>query len=245
VLKLNVVGVEKKLREVIKKNAEYRQQLKKTDGFIRKMGQILCFYRQRYKNNPRDRSPKKNGKDVPALEYLSGEINKLIHGHFTFDSKSSYLQRGKSEDRLEFNYNFDFDPINENNEDIFGIINVLPDSRSPNSSEEEEVRPPSDQYSAVPTKWTPDDASNKCEHCHNEFSWYRWRHHCRMCGKLVCYDCSKYKDYVVGYSDNKVRVCKECYSFKESLKKKGNEATSIFSGNFNPKRIRRSKHKDS
>eukprot|EP00826_Nyctotherus_ovalis_P021036 TRINITY_DN16714_c0_g5_i1.p2 TRINITY_DN16714_c0_g5~~TRINITY_DN16714_c0_g5_i1.p2 ORF type:complete len:122 (+),score=7.11 TRINITY_DN16714_c0_g5_i1:402-767(+) len=111
------------------------------------------------------------------------------------------------------------------------------------NSSHESPKPLPGHFFAFPTKWTPDDATNKCEHCHDEFTWYRWRHHCRMCGKLVCHGCSDYKDYVVGYSDNKVRVCKVCHSLKEGMKR-GSQATSIFSGNFNPKNLRSSRSKN-
>ena len=32
-------------------------------------------------------------------------------------------------------------------------------------------------------KWTPNDASKECQVCSQSFTWYRWRHHCRRCGK--------------------------------------------------------------
>ena len=180
---------------------------------------------------------RKSIEDVPALEFLSNEVNKVIHGHLTSNPKGLRI-RTHSEDHGGINYGFDFDHINENNEDIFGINNLSQGgSRSPESISDEEEKEEAELFSAEPTKWTPDDATNMCELCHSVFTWYRWRHHCRMCGKLVCNNCSKYKDYVVGYSDNRVRVCKECYLAKESLKKKANQATSIYSGNFNPKKL--------
>ncbi len=204
------------------------------------------------------RAEDEEDKEVPALEYLSSEINQIIHGHFVFSSKSisgrGRPPRAKSEERNSvLNYGFDFDPVNEADEDIFGIGNASSSGRSQSQSEDEEDdedqgaapngnRPEApQQFSSEPAKWTPDDATNMCEYCHSEFTWYRWRHHCRMCGKLVCHDCSRYRDYVVGYSDNKVRTCQECHLAKENLHKKANQATSIYSGNFNAKRLRDSR----
>ena len=255
-MKLKISQLEHKLRDEIKKNTECRQQLKKTDGFIRKLAQIIHAYRQKneYKMEIKAKL-EEDAKEVPALEYLSSEINKIIHGHFVSGPKSlsakSKKTRAKSEERnSELNYGFEFDPLNEADEDVFGIGNASSSGHSGNSdsenseNEEEAAGPaksPPQQFSSEPVRWTPDDATNFCEYCHSEFTWYRWRHHCRMCGRLVCHDCSRYKDYVVGYSDNKVRTCQECHIAKESVKKKGNQVTSIYSGNFNAKRFRDSR----
>lgn len=40
-------------------------------------------------------------------------------------------------------------------------------------------------------EWQPDDASKTCMHCHLPFiKMWRNRHHCRVCGQLVCASCS-------------------------------------------------------
>jgi FYVE zinc finger len=42
--------------------------------------------------------------------------------------------------------------------------------------------------------WEPDTATDQCRVCHKPFSRVlpiRWRHHCRLCGRNVCDDCSK------------------------------------------------------
>lgn len=264
-LKLKISQLEHKLREEVKKNTEFRQQLHKTDGFIRKLGQIIHTYRKKYENKyaPTEKlRESEESKEVPALEYLSSEINKVIHGHFAMDPKNLRQDKGsraRSEERYsELNYGFDFDPLNEADEDIFAMGNEassgggLPRSKSRESESDEgeaenepeefeNTRKTSHRNIYEPIKWTPDDATNFCEYCKSEFSWYRWRHHCRMCGRLVCHDCSKYRDYVVGYSDNKVRTCKECHVSKETLKSKSNQVVSIYSGKFNAKRLRDSR----
>ncbi len=40
-----------------------------------------------------------------------------------------------------------------------------------------------DNGNAKSIKWTPNDASKECQVCARAFTWYRWRHHCRRCGK--------------------------------------------------------------
>jgi len=41
-----------------------------------------------------------------------------------------------------------------------------------------------------PLSWTPDTASDHCLLCGIEFTLFRRRHHCRLCGALVCGSCS-------------------------------------------------------
>jgi hypothetical protein len=38
-------------------------------------------------------------------------------------------------------------------------------------------------------RWQPD--TSHCSRCRKEFGLFLWPHHCRLCGKVVCDDCSK------------------------------------------------------
>ncbi|TPX44557.1 hypothetical protein SeLEV6574_g04430 [Synchytrium endobioticum] len=38
--------------------------------------------------------------------------------------------------------------------------------------------------------WKPDASTNQCKACHCPFTFYRRRHHCRMCGEIFCHACS-------------------------------------------------------
>jgi FYVE zinc finger len=42
----------------------------------------------------------------------------------------------------------------------------------------------------VPPIWIPDGKTNECMRCSKLFGWRRRRHHCRLCGRCVCADCS-------------------------------------------------------
>jgi hypothetical protein len=41
--------------------------------------------------------------------------------------------------------------------------------------------------------WRPDSADGSCEHCSTDFTITRRRHHCRLCGALVCDKCSPHR----------------------------------------------------
>ncbi|KAG7391516.1 hypothetical protein PHYPSEUDO_004586 [Phytophthora pseudosyringae] len=56
-----------------------------------------------------------------------------------------------------------------------------------------------------------DKVSNVCTICTHSFAVYRPRHHCRLCGSLVCGNCSK-RRWTLSYSSSKKasRVCDSC-----------------------------------
>eukprot|EP00993_Chasmostoma_nieuportense_P002268 NODE_307_length_2448_cov_28.707454_g285_i0.p1 GENE.NODE_307_length_2448_cov_28.707454_g285_i0~~NODE_307_length_2448_cov_28.707454_g285_i0.p1 ORF type:complete len:752 (+),score=205.01 NODE_307_length_2448_cov_28.707454_g285_i0:84-2339(+) len=52
-------------------------------------------------------------------------------------------------------------------------------------------------------KWVPDNLSHTCSFCHKPFTFWRRRHHCRICGRLFCHaDCE--------VSAAGVRQCRKC-----------------------------------
>ncbi|XP_022094724.1 zinc finger FYVE domain-containing protein 26-like isoform X2 [Acanthaster planci] len=60
--------------------------------------------------------------------------------------------------------------------------------------------------------WVPDLKETHCMVCKEErFSMFNRRHHCRRCGRVVCWRCSQLKAVVEGYGDAPVRVCDQCY----------------------------------
>jgi len=40
------------------------------------------------------------------------------------------------------------------------------------------------------TRWQPDYAANECPICARRFTTFLRKHHCRLCGRVVCYHCS-------------------------------------------------------
>lgn len=80
----------------------------------------------------------------------------------------------------------------------------------------------------TPATWTADDRVTTCFECRTTFSFLSRKHHCRVCGRIFCNECSKYKARVpsfirhfiassVGSSEPNVekRVCIHC--FKSTL----------------------------
>ena len=63
--------------------------------------------------------------------------------------------------------------------------------------------------------WVPDAGALECSTC--ALPWTRTfrRHHCRMCGRVVCGPCSPHKAAVEGYGDKVARVCCECWCERE------------------------------
>ena len=65
-----------------------------------------------------------------------------------------------------------------------------------------------DEDYADKTAWVPDDASPTCLLCGGKFNGYSVRrHHCRVCGKLVCGTCSRAR---VARRGKAVRACRDC-----------------------------------
>eukprot|EP01060_Flectonema_neradi_P002999 TRINITY_DN11885_c0_g2_i1.p1 TRINITY_DN11885_c0_g2~~TRINITY_DN11885_c0_g2_i1.p1 ORF type:complete len:281 (+),score=27.22 TRINITY_DN11885_c0_g2_i1:31-843(+) len=59
--------------------------------------------------------------------------------------------------------------------------------------------------------WVPDTGTSRCEECENDFTVTRRRHHCRLCGHLMCGDCCKIRKVVgcSGYFET-LRCCSRC-----------------------------------
>ncbi|KAG9127627.1 hypothetical protein FRC07_011510 [Ceratobasidium sp. 392] len=70
----------------------------------------------------------------------------------------------------------------------------------------------------VPAIWVPDKESAVCMRCGSAFGWRRRRHHCRLCGRVVCAACSQKSFFVMdpanasaSKSHKPERACSLCY----------------------------------
>ena len=60
--------------------------------------------------------------------------------------------------------------------------------------------------------WMLNDQWEACMRCQRPFGVFKWRHHCRKCGFLVCNSCSSERiQYPQLKYVNPVRACSECY----------------------------------
>ncbi|KAM4534745.1 pleckstrin homology domain-containing family F member 1-like [Fundulus diaphanus] len=76
--------------------------------------------------------------------------------------------------------------------------------------------------------WIPDQATQKCMCCLDKFTGINRRHHCRVCGFVVCNECSKGRGIIERIHPNKaLRICKICiktYKEDENSRQRGDSA---------------------
>ncbi|EQC29993.1 hypothetical protein SDRG_12273 [Saprolegnia diclina VS20] len=78
-------------------------------------------------------------------------------------------------------------------------------------------------------QWVHDQARSNCQCCGKGFKFYRRRHHCRVCGDLVCSKCSR-TVYLINTTSNIGRACVDCASpslLRASLELLGDAPTSV------------------
>ncbi|EIM83574.1 uncharacterized protein STEHIDRAFT_83759 [Stereum hirsutum FP-91666 SS1] len=67
----------------------------------------------------------------------------------------------------------------------------------------------------VPAIWIPDGKTENCMRCAKNFGWRRRRHHCRLCGRLVCASCSGSTFFISDvngkHPSKSARACDACY----------------------------------
>lgn len=69
--------------------------------------------------------------------------------------------------------------------------------------------------------WKTDNEVTGCVICHSKFTTFHRRHHCRICGEVVCGDCSKGRyDTSENSTGKMVRACDRCLRKKELEKNK-------------------------
>jgi hypothetical protein len=60
------------------------------------------------------------------------------------------------------------------------------------------------------SEWIQDEARNNCALCTQSFGMLRRRHHCRVCGEVMCSSCTVFKVLGGEHEAVKIRVCKIC-----------------------------------
>jgi hypothetical protein len=66
--------------------------------------------------------------------------------------------------------------------------------------------------------WVLNKCMPECMVCQKEFNSFRWKHHCRACGNIVCDDCSAHDVRIVDFPEfGEQRVCSLCYWGQEEV----------------------------
>jgi len=71
------------------------------------------------------------------------------------------------------------------------------------------------------SSWIPDDMNPNCIICKSSFTFLNRRHHCRLCGKVVCDNCSKHREMLAVWDAEQYvlsRICDTCKFDKYSKK---------------------------
>ncbi|RYG70356.1 hypothetical protein EON64_00400 [archaeon] len=85
------------------------------------------------------------------------------------------------------------------------------DSTGPRESKDHDI-----QFAAYNVPWVLNDQHSACMRCKTAFGRTKWRHHCRLCGFLVCDKCSS-KAIKINIIRNGIlerkgsRICDNCY----------------------------------
>ncbi|KAJ1302470.1 hypothetical protein OPQ81_002788 [Rhizoctonia solani] len=89
-------------------------------------------------------------------------------------------------------------------------------AKQSNSEKQKERRGRVEHY--VPPIWVPDREAPVCMRCQAAFGWRRRRHHCRICGRVVCASCSSKNFFIMDPSNPEAsksrkpeRACILCY----------------------------------
>lgn len=60
--------------------------------------------------------------------------------------------------------------------------------------------------------WMKDERTNNCSLCETEFTLFRRKHHCRICGKIICKYCLKEAPGFIFRLQGSIKVCRPCAS---------------------------------
>lgn len=76
--------------------------------------------------------------------------------------------------------------------------------------------------------WIGDDEAAHCMCCKRAvFTMLMRRHHCRRCGRVVCFACSTHRMLIPElYVDVEVRFCNDCYNFTEEAQRKSTRVST-------------------
>jgi hypothetical protein len=200
------IGLKKKLKL---KDLIAKKLTKKLEAFrVSIMGEDSVKKEGESSDNENEESvSSENGIAIP-LERLSTEVNKIMTSGKSLSSFYKSFNSGnslskKSLDKSSSEYYSENSGLQEDSSDSIS-----------GAKSEKLFQLNSDEDTSRTVKWTPNDITNACQICSEPFTWYRWKHHCRKCGKyFINYNIDWYVTIVV--------------RIKKDTEKKSNEYATI------------------
>jgi hypothetical protein len=101
--------------------------------------------------------------------------------------------------------------LGDSEEWLADLIQTQRSRRKEEPQTEEANRPRGSSATFARPMWTENAKEDKCMVCKTAFTWINRKHHCRICGMLVCNDCSPHR---VMRDEKPERVCSCCESLK-------------------------------
>jgi hypothetical protein len=146
-----------------------------------------------------------------AVPFTAEELRPEIASILSKKKSITYLGvRRKLETKLGY-YEGYLDPIKEQVNEIISSILLSPQKASSNNRHDSSL-----EASATMPRWVRDRDRQTCSICTNAFTLLNRRHHCRLCGEVVCSKCSPHKESIISpflfdMKNEPVRVCGTCF----------------------------------
>lgn len=136
------------------------------------------------------------------------DLNHLKVEEKDLNSKCLYIYAPRKSFVLEFS------SIDRRHEWYIALFNGIANSKEKAIENKIDI-PANIQYAPI---WIPDKETTSCMICNSKFSTLNRKHHCRVCGSVLCKNCLPYKMIINNISTTKpVLVCQKCHD--ESTKK--------------------------
>lgn len=81
--------------------------------------------------------------------------------------------------------------------------------------------------------WIDDSSATKCFLCEKNFTTFRRKHHCRVCGQIFCSNCTLFISGEKFNFNGKMRVCKSCLSYADKYDDMASSDESVLEENSN------------
>jgi zinc finger protein xfin len=165
---------------------------------------------------------------------LSRPSNLFLSSSLTSSASSSFSST-PSEMTNSLTSPFSSQPLlnSSNSENVENLESNL--LQEPSEAEENDIESPRPTVGVHQPFWIPDNEADNCMLCENKFTVIKRRHHCRICGKVLCSQCCRSRAKIPYMFYKEARVCYICFALltKESAQIASNSIHSLTSRNEN------------